>query len=171
MPLTYLGGQSVGSLNVGAVAAVGQLSPLIAAQLSVKAGLTAQVGMSIHTPDPAALLAALNQAISQITALLTAFPSASLSVSGGIAAQLSAISAMLTPAIALQTAFSGVFGLGGIHAWAYAGSAAGMGTSISTATATGLPGGAGPAAPVQALLVATELPSAWAALGTTLRVS
>lgn len=159
--VTYLGSESVGNI-------VPTLSGVLSAripELTAQLGGAQNVGLAL-TVGPPSIAATLVGATLQLAALAASISGPTITLQAG---PLLLLIASLQAEIGALNATLGVLGTAGIHLYSYSGDAASMGAAISGATSGGLPDGSGPAAFTNALLLATTLPAAWAALGTVVK--
>jgi hypothetical protein len=162
--LTYIGEETIQALLPGVV------SPLLAAEADLQAKIAALVGFS----------ATVSLSVgAQITLAESILASLQVALSLGIEApsiqvQIDAVAALLVAIRAELQLIEDLFGLlaaAGVHAWAYDGTASGFGATLSTALATGLPGGGGPAEHINALVFATSVSATWTAMGEIFRTT
>lgn len=162
MALVYLGSLTVGAVCPGLSLALASSITRIQAELTGQEKLIAQ--LNLVPPTIAGSLSSAKSIVASITAaaaLGVEVPSLTLQVTAA-AALIAALNLELAPLLAMQNAL----GVAGVHAYVYDGTAAGLGPSLPSA----FPGGvAGDHA--NALVLATTVPAAWAALGAVLKTS
>ena len=166
----------IGSLTVGDIVPGfrnANAIRLAAAQQDLAVALAAVASINVQVGDPASLIAsavsfvASGQASAGLalvspTDLLNAL-TANLSVNVGLTASLNS-------AIAGYLAIAAGFSVGGIAAYAIDSTAGATGSDLSAVLTSGLPGGGGSGAHVQGVLLLTESPTAFVALGNAVRV-
>jgi hypothetical protein len=166
MALAYLGSLTIGEcMPVVAGMQVALLADL-QAQLAGQAALIAAIGLN---PGSFTIAASLDFAIALVTAIEAQIalgielPSISVQLAAAVAAA-AALQVQVDALLALE------FGTAGVHLYAFDGAANQLGGELSTALAGGFPGGA-PTDHTNALVLATTVPAAWAALGKILKTS
>lgn len=169
MSATYLGGKSVGEAIPALSLALAQVASLLAPQSARAADVSARLASPFVPPDPLPLATALASQLTNLATILSQLPAADAQARISLAGDLAALQALIAPAEALVARISGAVSAGGLHLYALDGIAGQLGAELATVTGGGLPGGAGPSAQAKALVIATELPTAWAALSSVLR--
>jgi hypothetical protein len=170
--ITYLGGQSVRTFAPAIGRAMVVVDALVAPVIGRAADLRAQLSSSAPTlPDPTLLAASLAGALAAIPAMLAAAAKGQVAQRISLAADLASAESLAAPATSLAASMGAVLSTGGLQLYAYQGSAASMGAELASAIGAGLPGGGGAKANVYALVVVTESPAAFAALGEVVRTS
>lgn len=168
MAVTYLGGLTVGECVPAGVTMQAALLADLQAQLEIQVQLVAQLQLNPGSFTIAASLEfalALVASIQAQIALGIELPSISIQLDAAFSL-IAALQIQIDLLLQLQIAF----GTAGVHAFAFDGAASQLGTEITGATAGGLPGGA-PTDHVNALVLATSVPGAWAALGKILKTA
>lgn len=176
MTVTYLGSLTVGDANPGAVAiSAAGAAGINGALPDIQARLAALLAW---TPSPVSFEA-------QLTLVQGALASIQASIALGlpvpdIGAQVALIQAQIAALIAAIAAveaqlaiildFQALFGASGVHAYAYAGQVANLGSEISAETSGGLPGGSGTDS-ANAIVLVTTVPATWTALAQLLKVT
>lgn len=170
--LTFLGTQTLGQCLPIGLAASASLKAMIAVQLpkltAQFAGLlTLSASLTIKPPTLAINL--------DIAAKLLLSIQASISLGlPGIDFQFAAVASLMAAiqldlgafqaALAFQLSLDLALGTAGIDLYAYDGRVDALGTSISSQTAGGLPGGTLPAGHCNALLLVAETDAVWSAM-------
>ena len=172
MSLQYLGGASVGGAMPALAAAIAQLNLAIGLIALEKAKLNAQLSLllQVHLPDIASLTAAATLALPSLAVSLPTLPSAAVTVNGDLIAQIGLIDAQIA-GISAALGFAAALTAPGLHLYGYDGAVSGLGPALSSTLGAGLPGGSGPGARGNALVVATESPAAWTALGAVVKTT
>ncbi len=162
MSLTYLGSLSVGVIAPSVAGTIAVTLPHLIAQLDGLAAAVAQLNAS--PPTIAASLTFANDMVASITAAIALgvqVPTLSVQL-----AAIAAFVATLSAEVAVLLGYQAALGSAGIHAYAFAGQANGLGPAIPST----FPGGS-PTDAVDALLLVTAIPASWAALGVVLKTS
>lgn len=162
MALTYLGSKTVGDCVPAGVTVVADA--LVELNAKLAATLAAQASLSVTPPTIALNLRLLLDLQAQIAAQIALgieLPTISLQLSV-LFDLIAALNLQINFLLALQVAF----GTAGIHAYAYDGAASGLGPSLPSSFPGGTPGDH-----TNALVLATTVPAAWAALGAVLKTS
>jgi hypothetical protein len=166
MSLDYIGALSVGNAVPSVAVAVEASLPNLQAQVT---GLVAaQVDITANPPTIAGNLAIAQAIVASLQAQIllgVEVPTATLQLAA-IASALADIAGQ----VALLGTFSAALGTVGLHAYHYNGPVNGLGSALATELAGGLPGGS-PADASDALIIATSVPAAWAALSVVLTTS
>jgi len=138
------------------IAALGAFAPLpidFASQLlqaqQIVANVQLGISMGLPVPDISAQIALISALISDLLAQV-------VSING----QLSII-----------TTFQGLLAAAGLHVYAYAGAVNACGGQVTTALASGLPGGGGATAACNGLLLMTEAGATWSAMSSVFKVT
>jgi hypothetical protein len=164
MSLTFVGQLSVGdtlpgvliALQIATADAQARLDALLSFKASVSLDLTAQIELAEK------ILASLQ------AALVLGLKAPSIGV------QIQAV-ADLTIALQLQLRLIldllKLFGAQGVWVWHYNGRADQLGAAMTTALATGLPAGGGPAEVIDALVLATNVITTWDAMSAIFKVN
>lgn len=175
--ITFLGTQSIGGISPGLVAAQASAGAALAPAMT---GLTAQLtglnanllALTIGAPDLPGTIAGM---LAQLAALQVSFPAPTATLQiGSIGLKIGELTAQLAAlqvALEANVALAATLGIGGIALYAYTGPAGRMGQEVQAALATGLPGGAGPNAQAQALILAATDAAAISGLATVFKVS
>lgn len=179
MSAEYLGSLSVGAINVAAALALPILTENLAKLSALQAQLVQQIAanasLQVTLLDPAALLAqmiaAVEAMLATIASIIANAKPAMVSVGIDLGAQLAALVTLVLALESIVARIAGAISAGGIHAIAIDGTAGGASNDLASLIGSGLPGGGGAGAHVNALVLVTESPSAWAALSTLLRTS
>lgn len=167
----------IGNLSVGAVSpTLAGINTVAIAELqaSLNAALDAEASLNLQIADPSLLIAGAlsfnvsGQALLALQALTPAQLLASLQAS--LSLNL-ALQASLNASLSLQLALLANLSVGGVFAYAIDSTVGTTGGDISAALSSGLPDGSGPTVPVQGLLLLTDSPASFAALGATLRLT
>ena len=157
MTTTYLGGLTIGDLLPG----VGV--PMLALMADLQARLTALLEfkptLSISFDDMLTINASIAASIEAALAIGLQPPTLSLQIQ--VVADLSLA---LQLQLELLLEFMKLLLVPSVHTWHYTGRADTLGSDMSTTLAGGLPGGAGPAENINALIIATGAADAWNAL-------
>ncbi len=167
MTITALGSLTVGAAVPAVTLSIAQLSALIAAELSAKLELQAQLtgNVSFSVPDPIALAAAVAESV------LGFDPAAMLSASAGFAANLTADiaakAAIVAPAQALVATLQSVVATGGITGYVYSGRASALGSEVQAAVNGDFAG----ASQAKAVVLVAATPEAAAALSVILKTA
>jgi len=169
MSARYLGGLGVGEAIPALPLALAQVSSLLAPQAAKVADIDARLALPFAVPNPVALAEALAAQLSNLASILSQLPALDAQARVSLVADLGAVQALVTPAADLVARLSGVLSTGGLHVWSLDARAAQIGVDLTSVTASGLPSGGGPNARARALVIATENPAAWAALGVAVR--
>lgn len=143
---------------------------LLTAMADVQVKLSAMIAFSLQLGLPALSISAQLALAATITASLEASIgitppsiSAQLEITLAVIAQLRLLLQIYIDLFALLTA--------SVRVYAYDGTVAGMGATLTTALAAGFPGGTGSAQHCNALIIATELDASWAAMSAVFRVA
>lgn len=173
MSITVLGSYSVGQAIPVAPLSLAQLAALLTPTIAQKAQLVGTQGISPTLPNPTALAAALAAAANPaaIAASLAAMPGNLAAVQAGLGAQIASLASLIAAAQALVSQLTSASAAGGVAAYAYQGQAGSFGLSLGSALGAGIAGGTGPAATVNALVLATESGATWTALSTLLKTT
>lgn len=163
--IRYLGGKSIAGAFPFVASAAAQLVSLVAPHASRVAALEAQLAAPFVPPNPAMMLASLQSAIAGLSSALFALPAQVAKGKLQAASDLASLLGVVTATKALASQLQGIASTGGLHAWAYEGPASGLGSALAAETSSGIPGGAGPGGQLKALVIVTDSPTAWAALG------
>lgn len=170
MGVTYLGGLTVGECVPAAVTMQAALLADLQAQLAAQAELVLQLNLN---PGSFTIAAALETALGLVAsiqaqiALGIELPSIQVQLDAAVA-----FSAALQISIDLLLALQVAFGTAGVHAFSVDGAVNTLGGQLSGAFAGGFPGpGNAPTDYANALVLATSVPAAWAALGQILKTS
>ena len=164
MSSRYIGGYSVGGVVPAIPLALGALTSMLAPQLAASADITARLALPFVPPNPAVLASALASQLANLASILSTMPTADATARINLAAELVGIAALIAPAQEIIASLTAAASTGGLHVYTLSNKTGALGADLSIATAGGLPGGGGPLATSNALVVVTELPSAWAAL-------
>lgn len=151
MTITHLGSYTVGGLMPAAAGAFGSLEGDLNGQLAAQGNLS--IALAVGPPS----VAVAAEIAANVAASVTS-PTFGIALSANVAA-IAAINAQLAALAGLFAAL----GAAGIELYAYSGTAAGFGAAVAGETSAGLPGGSGGDV-VNALVLATRFPAAWAAL-------
>lgn len=166
MTVTY-----IGSLTVEACVP-GMIGPLIAAQADVQAKLTAMLDFSLKLGLPALSISAQLELAAQITASLNAALEIGITPPS-ISAQLDLVlSVIVLLKLELQI-FLDLFALlanAGVNVYTYTGQVNLLGAEMTTALASGFPGGS-PTDPCGALILGSSVGATLAAMGTIFGVT
>lgn len=165
MSLVYVGELTIGDLLPGIaipfIQAVGDLQARLDACIAAMAQIT--VGMpslSLQIQLALDIIANLQAAIA--VGITPPTVSVQISVMVALIAQLEAELAIML-GIPFSTA--------GVHVYAYDGTVGAFGGEVTTALSAGVPGGAGPGQHCDAIVLATVIPTTWAALSLVFKVS
>lgn len=168
MGLTYLGSLTVGACVPAALVMNADL--LVRVQAELSAALALSVDLQFTPPSIALSLEFAIQLVASIQAQIALgieLPSISLQLSAAFA-----LVASLQLQLDLLLTFKVALGTAGVHAYAFEGQANQMGGEITAALAGGFPvPGATGTDHTNALVLATTVPAAWAALGQILKTS
>lgn len=161
MATEYLGSFGIGAIAIGvSIAIPGGLGFLAELQAQLAAAL--EVNLELTGPGidfSAAIDAALSAGIT--------LPGLAIDANFEIIAELEAQIALYLPLLALQAALA----VGGaIHLYKHDGPVSMMGPDLAALTATGLPGGSGPAEQIYGVTIVATDPATWAALSLLLKV-
>jgi len=161
--LTFVGEETIEGVLPGVVA------PLVAAEADLDAKIAAYASFQpvAVLPMTAQLEIAQNIVVGFQECISLGIEPPSLAV------QISLVADALAAARLQLAGIEALFGLlatAGVDLYAYSGTAAGAGAQITTAWASGLPGGIG-SEPINALILATRLSATWAAIGEVFKVS
>ena len=162
MSVTYIGSLSVGACMPAVTSA------LASAYADLQARVTALLAFAPVPIDFTAqltLCAQMTASISSMIALGIAPPSISAQIAI-TAALVASLEAQLAVILGLQTAL----GVAGVFAYAYAGTASGLGAAFTAQLFAGFPGGTG-ADSTNALLLATTTPACWTAMQAVFKTS
>jgi hypothetical protein len=161
--LSYLGEYTIGGALPGAqAAALAGAAGINAALPDILARLTA---LQAFAPMPVSFSAQLSLAnqlvmgIGQSIALGIPEPSIAAQIAAVLAlvAELIATVAGIHTQLSVVLDFQSLLAAAGVHVFAYAGGAGGLGGELSSALATGLPGGGGAAEHVDAFVLMTSI--------------
>lgn len=157
MTTTYVGGISIGA------AVPGVLDALVAAIGDIQGRITALASFvpSLVPPSLTADIGVATSIIANLTASIAVGitpPSIDLQVAI-MAGVMAALQIQLQVILDLFNLFDF-----GIHVWHYNGRADTLGADMTTELAAGMPGGAGPAENIDALVLATNVAQSWAAM-------
>jgi hypothetical protein len=147
----------LGTLSVGITSAIAGLSLRLA-------GLQTQLSFQLVLPNPVTLTASIIASLPRLPDLLSALPTARLSLTAGLAGQIALLQgqiATLQAALSLITAAAG----GKVILMTWDGPAGQFGAAVQGELASGLPGGTGPSARSYAIVLATESAATWELLG------
>jgi hypothetical protein len=168
--LSYLGEFTIGGALPGAqAAAIAGAAGINAALPDILARLAA---LQAFAPMPVSFSAQLSLAnqlvigIGQSIALGIPEPSIAAQIAAVLAlvAELVAAVASINVQLSIVVDFQTLLAAAGVHVYAYAGDAGGLGGALSGALATGLPGGGGAAQHVDAFVLATSVGATASAL-------
>jgi hypothetical protein len=162
--LTYIGEETIEALIPGVV------GPLLAAEADLQAKITALLSFSATVSlDISAQIELAGQILASLQlALSLGIQAPSLDVQINImAALLVAIRLQLQLILDLFALLANA----GVHAYAYDGTAAGFGPTVTTALTAGLPGGGGPGEHINALILATSVGLTWSAMAQIFRTT
>lgn len=161
--LTYIGELSLAELMPGVV------GPLVAAQADLQARINALLSFSATVGlDMSQLVTLSGNILANLQAglalglqapTLTAQINLVVSLTATLLAQLQLILDLMNLLAAA------------VHAFAYDGTAAGFGATVTAALASGLPGGGLPTDHVNALVFATSIPASWYAISQIFRTT
>lgn len=158
----------VGSVSIGATI------PGVGAALAVSlADLQARVDALLTWSPGEISFAAQLQLAEQLVLQLQSDISLAI-VPPSIAAQIAIVAGLLAALRAqleIILVLQGLMLTAGVDAYAYDGTAAGMGATITTALAAGLPSGGTGATHCNALLLVTQFGPTWAAMGSVFKVT
>lgn len=162
--LKYLGSKSLGQVFPTGLSASGSLAAAVSASLpqitaQIAAYLNIGVGIGLHPPDINAMLVAALAVKLGITPPTVAF-------SAGLTANLTASLASLSVQLGLPP-----LNVGGFHLYRYTGDAGSLGGAVASQFAGGLPNGGGNNADCSAMMLATQVPAAWAAMVSLLKTT
>lgn len=169
MTAKYIGGVSIGEALPVVPITLAQMQSLMAPQLAKRGDMAARLGMPFVPPNPAIMLAALQAQLASLASTLAQLPGLDAKARASIGVELGLVDALLAPAKALIANVGGAVSTGGFHLYALDGKAGSIGSDLAAATSGGFPLGGGATAPAKALVIATESPTAWKALGTFVR--
>jgi len=159
--LTSMGTLTGGEWNTGALSVFAQLDDFLLELNGVRAGLDAQVELSLGLNLPS-VSAVLDVALSiDLDATLAAMVSIQLDIT----AQIGLVELNLQAVADLLAELNAQLAVDGLHIWTYSGQAGYLGTSLASELSGGLPGGNGPHAPIYGVVIACASPSAWASFG------
>jgi len=181
---TYLGALTVGQVSITASAALAvllqhlsRLQAILGRANGVVAGYQTALATCLDItllPPVAEIAASLQAAVASAATiqgqlpLLQADGIVSLVADiGGIMAQIGVIASLSAEISGFAAEVNALVSTTGIDLWAYAGAQRSLGQAIADATDTGLPGG-GPSDVIHAAVLATDIPSSWAAMSTVL---
>lgn len=170
MAVTYLGGLTVGECVPAAVTMQAQLLADLQAQLAAQVSLVAQLNLN---PGSFTIAGSLEFAVGLVAsiqaqiALGIELPSIQVQLDAAFAL-IATLQVSIDALLALQVAF----GTAGVHAFAVDGAVNSIGGQLTSAFAGGFPGpGNQPTDYANALVLATSVPAAWAAMGRILKTS
>ena len=178
MPLVRVGTLPISALNIGLAGvppALGAKVAKIGATLSqFTAGLQAAFTMKASFPPnlpgyAASFASALNPVNLAANFNPANWVTANASANIGLVARLALIEAQIAIVTLVVDGFRAGLDVGGLAGWTYAGSAAGFGSTLQGATATGF-GRTAADANIQALVIATNAFSGWQAFGSGFNV-
>lgn len=158
--LTFLGGLTGGELNTGAL----QLKQPIDLYLGHLKGLTAnltlqeQVSLGINLPSVTPLIAQVEAALPQIELMLDNLVNVRIDPT----AQISGINARADALLKLLGNLQVSLSAGGLVFWLYNGPASGLGPALAPTSSSGLPGGSGPGAAINGIIVLCANPQTFA---------
>jgi hypothetical protein len=162
----------VGDMSIEAVIP-GPLALVLAAQAELDAKLAAMIAFSLKLGLPALSITAQLDIAASITASLQAALEIGI-VPPQIDAQLEivlAVIAQLNVQLEIFITLLGLMAAAGLYVYAVDSTASGVGGELTTTLAGGLPGGSGPGAHVNALVLVTELGATWTAMGEVFKTS
>lgn len=176
MAVTYLGSKTVGAVCISIGLALPALAPALSDIVSRVSGLQAQITANLATivtpPDPAALLASLAtsyaELASRIADVVTSVPVAALEANVSLAADVALLSATKDLLASVVSTLEGAASSGGLHAYRVDSTPGSLGAELAALISSGLPGGSGSGAACKGVVLLTESPSTFAALGTVL---
>lgn len=172
MSATPIGNLTVGGLSTALASInaslIAELNASISAQLAISLGIELQISDPFIIIEGALSFNLSGEALLSLEALTPAQLLASLNVS--LSANL-ALQASLNAKLSLQIALLANLGVSGVFAYAIDSTAAGCGADIAAELAGGLPDSTGPLQPVKGLLLLTDSPTSFSALGATIRVA
>ena len=159
--LVFEGVLNGGQLNTGVLRVKALLDLFILKLKGFAVGLRLQLGISIglNLPSLGSLTASLS-AVAPSIALQNL-----LTVKLDLVAAISGLQLQIQVILQLIADISASLSAGGLSVWSYAGAAGELGSSLRLALAGGLPGGSGPETTAYGIVIATQLPSAFAAFG------
>lgn len=164
--IQYLGSATVGDWMPASVWMQVQL--LVDLQSRRAAQLALVASLQLVPPTIAANLVFAEQLVATITAQIALgiqLPTLQLQLDAAFA-----VISALDIAIALLVQFQVAFGSAGVHGYTYSGPANQFGGELASTLSGGFPGGQ-PSDQANALVLATTVPAAWAALGVLLRTA
>lgn len=170
----------LGSLSIGvAMPCLAQMSGGITATLDARLpALSGQVkGMLSLAASPPSISAGANAAAAaqaQLQAQVDAGQpgvSFSLGLITGAAAKLNAQLGGIAAQGSLAAELTAALASAGVQVYAYGGDERQLGAAVISATSAGFPGGGGPSAACNALVLVVQQPETWAAFGTIFGVS
>ena len=188
MSVQYLGSLSVAALNPAVSVTIMpelslRLGELTQLKSEAEARLTAlqanlQAALGINLPNPIDLTLGLQAQLQAVAQLALQMPGATVNLQASLNAEITAVLALIAE-IALKIELLAqliadlnlALGGAGIAAYAYTGRADQLGDEIDAHLGSGLPGGSGPAEPVQGLVLACSSPEDWAKLEVFLKVT
>lgn len=160
--LTYLGSLTIG----GALPAVVDVLALAYTDLQAKATALAQAVPSFTPPSVQLQLAGdILTAVETNIALGIQSPSIDLQITLFLT-----LLAEVEAQLAVIVGITDLFAVAGVHAYVYDGDADALGGELTTELAGGFPGG-GPTDHTNAIILATTIPSVWAAMSQIFKVT
>lgn len=175
-----------GTLTPLGVLSIGQAVPCLAQMVtgingslsfrlpSVQGQVAGLVRASASPPKLSVGAAAAVTAVTKLQAQVSAgLPGVgfNLGVITGAVAKLNASLGSLNAQLALAANLAGLLGSAGLQLYSYGGAVNGLGPALTVATSGGFPGGGGPSAACNALLIATQFSPTWTALQTVFATS
>jgi hypothetical protein len=175
MSLVYCGELTIGGAVPGANAcAIAGYAGINAALPDITEKLAALLAFVPTPVDFQLQLQLAQQMVASVQASITLglpVPSiaAQIAIVTALIADLTASVVSISAQLGIITDFQALLGAAGVHVYAYAGPANGLGGEVTTALATGLPGGA-PTDATNALVLATTVPATWTAMAQVFQV-
>lgn len=154
MTLSYVGQINLGVLTPISLSVAGSLTTAISSQITAFTDLSA--GLTAHPPSFAASISALATLTTALTASLS-LPSVDFQAAA-VADAITTLTAELTTPLAFASLLNGA---AGIFSYAYGGTGASLGPSVSSALSSSWPDGTSSATSSNAVVIGTVTPSVW----------
>jgi len=160
---TLLGNLTGGELNTGLLQVQQPINLYLAHLNGLRAVLQANLDLSLglNLPDVSPLIAQVEAAIPQVELMMENLVNVKIDPTVEIRGINLRTNALLKLIGDLNLSLSG----GGLTYWSYTGVSSGLGLSLAITSTQGLPGGSGPEASINAMIVLCESPSSFADFG------
>lgn len=180
MAVTHLGSKTVGAVNPGvqtlALPALLQYLADLASRLAMLGDqLSAYADASVSFTNPLDVLAALEETIALLAAQIADIATGILPTIGTASAdcnaQLGGLKLQLDALDTLVKQLEAAASTGGVHAFSVDSTPGNVGAELGSLIGGGMPDGGPPTARIRGVLLLTEAPAAYAALGSLIAVA